>query len=189
MQKFKKIGGLLSLLSSSVLTAVAICAYLIYYHGPSGTHKMTNVLLAPEMLNQMNYQEINPQTGNGPRMVFDHFEYIHTGSDGRKWRSELVSKTAYMTFYDVVRDERSFLEVSPAIHEAFQRGGLSTLALMVRPEGGGAGETRTFQQIHFSPEGDYLRVELRLDTKGKSFAYFHKEGITQKVNEIFLRAR
>ena len=186
MSKKKEIWGLLLLLGSSVVSALLVVGYMAYYWGPSGGYSLNNVLLAPSSLTTLSYQEVDPVTGGGPRMVFHQLTYIHGVQDGREWRQDSITEKAYAAFYELVSAEKSVREVDSAIHELFMRGSLSSLQLRVRAEMGRASvASRIFQEVNFSPDGDYYRVELRLDKEEHPWAYFYHPGIGTKVDHLF----
>lgn len=185
MTKTREIGSLLALLFFSLFVSLSTVTYMAYNWGPTGTYKLKNILLAPEGLKDLVYQEVDNQTARGPRFVFDTIEFIHTDRQDGSWKQQNIKPFAYAHFFDLIRKEESLSRVTPSIEEDFVISSTSRIQLMVKPERQLEKQNSSvFQQVQFSASGDYYRVELRLDTRATSWAYFYHPNITKEATSI-----
>ena len=160
---------------------------MVANYGPTGTYHMDAVLLAPENLSNLRYREIDSRDGSGRSYVFEKLELAYPDAQARRWQRAEVPLQAYRNFYDFVKNEKG-VDKEPWMEDLFLAGDVMSLSVRVKPERSisGSWDRRSFQEIQFSPKRDLMRVELRVDTREESWAYFIKPGIYQDAQSKLL---
>lgn len=158
----KQIRNLLVVLFSGVLAALALGSYFLYYYGPSGVYVAQNVLLTSTTMEKIQITDIS----------FSHFD-----PQTSLLRKESISLDAYKEFYDQVAHDRSIPAEQGTRHFLSK---ISALKLYVAPN------QKLYQEIDFSPDGDYYRVQLFEHNGLEPFAYFYHPGILLKAQKQFI---
>ena len=178
--KTKQIKNLLYVFGTAVVSALLRAGGMIYYYNPAGVYKAKNVLLTPENAFTLHYVE--PGTQQKGRIVFDRLQFSYFDPEIKKQKIVAVAQSVYAKFYTMVEEDSSILEPDHAIFNKFNEGNPAVLALKVQIEGGGASRAlqHTFAQVDFAAGGDYYRVQLRQQSAGIDWVYFHHPGIYQQ---------
>lgn len=172
---------LILVLLASVSVAGGTVLFMLHYYGGTGLHRAEHVLMEPELLGSLRYTAKDPGAARAMAYVYHRMEFSYPSHQGT-WEHHAVSLQQYGNFFGAVAKEVSEDEVTDAVLGQFRRGDLLSLVLYVKPEGRpGVSDARVFQEIQFSREGDYFRVELRVDDVQRRWAYFHVPGITDKA--------
>jgi hypothetical protein len=184
MEKAKKkaIRNLLSVVSSAIFLGFLFSALLLYKYSPSGLYEVKNVLISPDTMMGLNFNDSNNKTGGSSRYIFDKIQF----EDGKN--NHVVSSDSYRLFYEEIKTAKSLSTVTDEIKNAFNRGSPAKLKILIKTDSPAAWQanTQTFQEMDFSSQGDYFRVYLReSNVGGSSFAYFHQAGIYQKALKMF----
>lgn len=179
----REIRNLLFVLTSSVLFAGLLAAYMITFWGPSGTYQVQKILLSPDLIPTLSYRE------SGTHLVFHRVELLYPHQETGEWTVTEVSLPYYREFYQSLSQEESLLTVDPSIEQRFMSSQLRRLVLTLRPDQnlGRQFQYRTFQEVHFSPDGDYYRIELKDAGDGAQWAYFFHPGIWAFTREVLTR--
>jgi len=167
-----QIRNLLAVLAAAVLAAGAISSWMLYHYNPSGIYYAQNVLLAPQLLGQA------PTSKKGG-MAFQGVEYIY--AEGSSEQKINLTKNLYQAFYDTIAPEKSLDPVSDDVIAKFGKGKVSRLVLKVQKNG----SEEDFQEVHFAPQGDFYRVQLRMEGDEGNWAYFYHPGIAAEVRKLF----
>lgn len=181
----KQIRTLLGVFGSALLSAFLITAFFVYFYSPSGTYRIQNALIDPQLVDKLAFNDNNPKTGAQDRYVYDGITFSYY--DGKKSQSIPVSPGKYQKFYKVIQHDVSLQEVPNEIQMSFNQENIAKLIVQVRTESHAAWQdnTKPFQQVHFLPNGDYYRVELRESNPTNKWVYFQHSHITQNVMDIF----
>lgn len=184
----KQIRSLIFVLSCSVGCAFLVTLFFLYNYGPSGRYAVRNVLLAPELILSLNYNDTNTKTGGDSRFVFDDIEFSYYDNTGKKWNKLHIDHDHYSQFYQLIVSDISLQKVSRHIEAMFQERAPSSLVLKVRTDSSAKWqeETKIFQEIHFVEDGDYYRIELHEENKTQNWAYFYHPNIYQEVLRLFV---
>lgn len=174
----KQIRNLLGVLTASVAAAGLISSWMLYHYNPSGIYYAQNVLIAPQLIGSLTYQDLDPKGGKKGKVVFDQIEYAYP--EGDKEQKYPVPQNLYETFYDEISPEPSLNPVPDDALAAFHKGKPSKLILKIQNNG----KSENFQEVHFAQEGDYYRVQLR-EGDGDGWVYYHHPGISDKVARLF----
>lgn len=182
--KGREITALLSVVFGGGAFALLVAIGLVYFYGPSGLYDLKHTLLSPNMIGELKYQDVNPQTGAREIFVFDsiNFTYFHPG-EGR-WKKVAVDREKYQKFYDLVVDDVSVDEVTALITDQFLSSNPAMLEIIVHPENKRSTVTRTFQEVTLAYQGDYYRIELHEESSQKNWAYFFHKDIYRLALEI-----
>lgn len=173
----KHVATLLGTLCLAVGSAAVLVAYLVYNYGATGRYQLKNVLLEPAVLENLSYVE------GGKRMVFQEIQFFH--QEAGQWKRQKVPLSAYKKFYAKVASDSSLLSIPDGVENDFRRGDIASLVLKLTPESGSDSMGMSFQELHFSGTGDHYRVELHVDEKNGTWAYFHRPGVYQWAVELF----
>ena len=184
----KLIRDLLMVFSLGMVSAVLVALATLYYFGPTGSYKAENILLSPEVMAQLSFSDISPQTGTPIPYTFDRIEFQHFNVETREWRRSTVDKEAYANFYSMISGDRSLTVVPEDVISFFNKQSPSTLTLTVKKKGvnSGSEESRTFQEVQILNFNDYYRIQIHDKEEVISWAYFYHENIFQKSLELLL---
>lgn len=173
----------MAVMSLGVIAAFLLAASFILYYGPSGRYLVYTALIEPDILQQFNYNDQNPETGGEDRYVFDQITF-QKGKD-----SKIIDLTTYTDFYALIKNDRSLNSVSDTIKQDFQRGDLAVLKIFVRTESSAAWQKnrKLFQEVEIEPQGNYYRIQLHESDQGVHFVYFYHPEILSKALKVFSR--
>ncbi len=183
-----QIRNLTVVIFSSLLAALLLAGILLYNYGPSGRYAFKGTLLAPELIQGLNYNDTNSKTGGMSRFVFGDIEYTFYDSQKKQWQKIPVSIEKYANFYQAIGNKESVSLVDDAMISLFNEGMPSKLILLAKTESDASWQTlkKTFQEVEFATNGNYFRVQLREDNTGNNWAYFYMPGILQKAEELLV---
>jgi hypothetical protein len=182
--KRKEISALLSVVLGGGVFAVLVAMGLVYFYGPSGLYDAKYSLLSPDMLHELKYQDVNPQTGSRQLFVFDSIEFTYFHQGEGKWKKVTVDEAQYRKLYEMIGKDVSVEEVTTAITDQFLSGYLATLKIVVHPDDKHSQLTKIFQEVTFAYQGDYFRIELHEQSTQQMWAYFFHKDIYQTALEI-----
>lgn len=181
-----QIQSLLLVLSLSIICAVGFAGFFLYYHGPAGTYQFKNIMISPDLLNGFSYNGRNPATGKAVRYELDKIEFLSWDSQKRQWSRVAVNPEQYRVFYDKLFNEMSIGIVGEEVVEKFQYHPPSRLMLDMKMLGEGPTKaSKSFQEVQFSSQGDFFRVELLEQTSTNQWIYFIHAGIKDEASAIF----
>ncbi len=171
---------LLVVLFSSVAAAFLIAGFFIWTHGPGGAYIARSVLMEPDILSQLNYNDYNPKTNAMDRFVFDRIEF--TGAEANAIATPL-SLVQYGQYFHLVAGDKS---VSSEAEGQFRTGNAVKIKIYVRTESSAEWQkvSKLLQEIQLLPQGSNYRVSLREDEKGDHWAYFNHPGSYQELLKI-----
>lgn len=169
-----QIRNLLILFTSGIVAALLVAALLLKYYGPSGRYSLKGTLLAPELLESLSFHD------HKAHFVFGGIEYAYYDLEKKQWKHVPVSLERYADFYHVIKKQESL----PQMHEDVF-GNPSKLILHTHIESGDS--KKTFQEVQFSPDGNYFRVQLRDNSPGNRWVYFYRPGILSLAQSTFIK--
>lgn len=181
-----KIRALLTVLISGVVCAFLVSGLLLYYYGPSGRYLVKNALLAPELMTSLAYNDTNKKTGGNSRFVFDGIEFSFYDDQAKMQRLIQISPGAYKNFYDLVMADKSLLNVPEAVLALFEKAA-TILTIKVRTESHAAwqDETKVFQVVQFSDEGNHYRIKLHEEPSPNEWVYYsHPDILTNAIHTL-----
>lgn len=176
-------GKLIAVLVSGVIAAVLVTLFFVGVFGPSGRYALTSVLLAPDILQQLNYNDMNPKTGAMDRFVFDEIQiqwYVP------KPEKTTLSIAQFKQLYMAIVYDKNLASVNPTIERAFLPNPAATISLMVRTESNAEWQkaTKDFQQIQVALAGGYYRILLHEESSSPQWVYFHNDDLLRELSEI-----
>ncbi len=178
----REIVNLLGILFGAILCGAAAAFYFIYYYGGTGQYKLENILVSPETLQKLAYQEFNPQSKRSSRYVFKEIDFIYNGSQQRK-----IGPETYKKLYDLLKDDRSLSQPSAEIERLFFSQAPARLIIKVKQEGAGDLQEALlpFQEVQFAEGTPYYRVQLRVqEGTSSAWTYFDHPDAYLKVMSI-----
>jgi len=179
-----EVRGLLLLLGCAVLSAAFLAFGMFWYYDTGGVYRLDRVLLSPDTLAALHF-EGDAKLGQSERFVFDSILLSNIEKGDQELVNQTVDTEAYRLFYELIRKDYSLVEGDKTADAAFTGRPGARLAIQVRPaKGGRTVRPRTFQEIHFSSEGDHYRVELRNASAEQEWAYFYHEGLWEKASPL-----
>lgn len=161
-------GKLIGVLIASVVAALLITVFFVTQYGPKAGYALNAVLVEPDLLDQFNYNDMNPKTGAMDRFVFDALGIKEGGIE------KPFTQTAYANLYKMIESEWS-VEPSEAL---FKSPSVMSLIIYSRTESPAAWQAlrKEFQRAEFAPAEGYFRVELHEDNRGTHWVYFRHKG-------------
>lgn len=183
----KQIRSLLLLLGSAILFAILTGVFFVVYYSPSGVYLAKNVILAPEVLTQMNFNDSNSKTGGISRFIFDHIEFKWQDQKTHQGKSLYVDEEKYAKIYQLLAKDKSIPEDS-SLQELFMKAQPAQLLVVIRTENNSAAQavSKTFQVMQFIPDQDYYRVELHEQNASVRWAYYRHPQIFQTIFSILV---
>lgn len=185
--KSKEIKALLLVIASGIFAAVVLSIGMLFWYNPPGSYVAGSMLIDPSALESMHYSEATKRGGDNTPYVFGGVEYTYLDPSSKKWEQHPVPIERYQRFYVYVAKERSLLEVSPEIKEAFSINPMSSLVIRSKRDSGNGSRPEDFINVDFSADGNYYRIQLRADKSTEDgYAYFYHAGIGGAAHKIFI---
>lgn len=166
----KDIRNLLLVMGVAIVAAVGVTGWFLIYYGPSGRYLVENTLLRPDLLSGLNYNDLNPKTGQMDRYVFDKIVY----------NDKEIPVSTYAQFYQMIEADDSVK--NPPL-ELFSHP--SRLIIKVRTESSTEWQKDTKNFLEIDIARDYYRIELHEDKSAEPFVYFYHPKIYQEVTRLF----
>jgi hypothetical protein len=167
---------LLGVLFLGVLSAFAIGAFFVFNYGPSGKYLAKNTLISPLMVEEFDYNDMNPRTHQTDRFIFDKIEYSYP--KGNSFAVVNVPVETYKIIWETLANDQSSGDKRELFH------GSSKLAIKVRTESREAWQfdVKDFQRVEFAK--DHYRIELHEDNPGDHWVYFERQGVGEEVKKV-----
>ncbi len=186
--KKPEIFKLLWVIFSGVFCAFALTVFMLHYYGPTGQYMAQNVLLSPEGVKNLAYQEIYSPGKKLIRFVFKEMEFSYFDAASFKDKAISIPLEKYQQMYDLVKQDQSLINPSADIESLFYSQSPAKLAIKVKPELSHESQatTEVFQEIQWARESRYYRVQIReQNTEGGRWAYFEHADIYPLVIKLF----
>lgn len=186
----KQIRNLLGVLTAGVGAAIIFALFMLYFYGPTGRYYLKNVLLSPETINQLSYEDTKTKKAGQIQFNFDKIEYTFWNSEKKEWKTVQVPLELYKQFYQSVQDESSILDVKEDVVNLFSKSNPSSLILSAKTainKTDLSKDPKPFQRVQFVNAGDYFRVELREQNDVAGWAYFYHQNIYEKAGALFMQ--
>lgn len=183
-QEFTQVRNIVGIFLGSILFAILLSVYMIYYYSPSGQFLAANTILAPEIIKEISY---NDNSGaKGVRFIFNDIEFFYYDKDNHRFLKKNINLEDYLKFYKSISAEKSIEPVSSDIESLFTKNPKAYLAITMKADAPfGKDGPRVFQTIQFID--DYFRVQL-IGKTGDEWAYFSKKGVYNEILELFTRS-
>lgn len=174
--------SLLSVLFSGFLAALAIVGALLYVYGPTGQYKATNILIGPQMVQNLSFTDTDYGRGKEGKFVFDAISFRFFDERSDQWTTARLSQEEYAAIYALLADDIS-VDANNADVSSFTRGTPSSLQINVKQLLGanGGGVVKSIQTLTLVPHRDYYRISLRSTGAGEDYAYFYHPGVYDSV--------
>ncbi|KAF3362778.1 hypothetical protein PHSC3_000637 [Chlamydiales bacterium STE3] len=187
--KRKQIVSLITVVGAGVGAALLISLFFLLSYGPTGRYLVETVLLSPSLLHELNYNDANPKTGGVDRFVFSKVVFSYLSPVDKLWHNEAVSDSEYANFYRTIQSEKSLVNPQEEMISSFMREPVSKLSLIVSTESSAAWQAveKTFQEVQFSKNDNYFRIQLHEQNAGEHWAYFYRLGIGKEANVLFTK--
>lgn len=180
----REIRNLIGVILSGVIGACLLTGILLHFYGPTGRYYVSNVLLSPDLVQNLSYQEVDPKTGQATHYVFRGIEFAYYDPAQKKWISFPVLSDIYEKFYQKISNDLSLEEISNQILDTFYKSQPAKLTIKIKTDS--AAVQRTFQDLELADQGDYYRVQLRQQTESAGgWVYFYHPGIYQEAMNLF----
>jgi hypothetical protein len=177
---------LLLVLGSGVVAACLVAAFFVLHYGPSGRYLLSRVLLEPDILSKLNYNDYDPKTGANDRFVFDQIAVEYHDHASKKLQKRTIDVGTYAEIYAVLHADRGIGDPDQKIETYFGQEPKVKLQISVRTESSAKWQAiaKVFQEVQFAEQGDYYRVELHEQQAGAHWVYFHHPHVSQDVSEL-----
>lgn len=184
----KEVRNLVVVVLSGIGLAFFVTLMTLNCYGPSGTYIAKNILLEPQLLEKLNYNDTNSKTGGMSRFVFNEIEFSYYDSSQKQWRRIKIPHNLYQQFYTAVANDRSILNFPKEMENKFTQSPSPTLTLSVRTESPAEWqqEVKVFQEVNFLPQDNYFRIQLHEQNKTGNWAYFYRQNIYSEVMHLFV---
>lgn len=183
----RQVRNLLLVFFSAILFGFIVAIFSVYNYGPSGRYLAPNALLSPDLISSLSYNDTNSKTGGKSRFVFDGFEFTHYDAKDKKNKHKQPELDQYAAFYKSIMNDSSMQKVPDSVIALFNNPATATLSINVRTEGHTEwqNDQKAFEQVDFSPDGDYYRIRLHEAISPDQWIYFNHPGIYKEVMKIF----
>lgn len=187
-QSRKEIRNLLLVIGSGIGCALLLSLFLILNYGPSGRYVVHNVLLSPELVSTLSYNDTNSKTGGSSRFIFENIAFNYYDPAEKKSKKLQISPEQYAQIYQIIANDKSLLEPSNAIINELEQINKSSLIIEVRTESHASwqDEQRTFQELTLIPHGGFYRISLHDEKSPTKWVYFQHEGLFEKVSKLLI---
>jgi hypothetical protein len=178
-----QIQQLIILLLSGILFAGLVATFFVYNYGSSGRYIAKNILLAPNVIETLDYNDINPKTNARDRYVFQKIEFEYFLPADRQWHKNQIDISTYTKIYDLLSSDKSVEEVTPNLENLFiPKPARFILSVKTNSNAAWQEDSKVFQEIQF--EGSEYRVQLHENNPGTHWVYFLHHNIYSKILEI-----
>lgn len=179
LSKRQQIRNLLVVFGGGILCAFLIIGTVLFYYGPTGEYILKNILLAPDITKQLTFTSKDSKTGQVQRFSFDRIEFSFYNAAKKMKQNVKIDPRLYQEFYKMIENDKSLLDVPNQIETLFDKSA-AMLTLYVHAEG--SSEKKVFQQVHFSNNGDYYRIQLQDENAPKWIYYQHPHIYQNSIN-------
>ncbi len=176
-----QIRNLIVVIGGGMLAALLIAYFMVTNYGPTGQYQTNNILLEPSFVQNISFQEQDPQTGKNSRYTFDRIEWLHFDSASNRWISSKLDENTYSKIYDLLRKDNSIVRVTPETKNLFYTTTPTSVTIVVHAEN--HENTKVLQEIQFADHGDFYRVLLREDAPSQNWIYFFHPKVFEQVNQ------
>lgn len=172
----KEILNLLFILGSAITFALLIVLFFLFRYGPSGNFLASNLLLAPDKIN-----EIKLKNHDKTFFIFNRLEYRFFDPKTNTWQTLPLTLENYDQIYKIISadesiDENKIKEIG-LIKDNFG----STLSIYLKDKK--EDKEKIFQEILFYKEIPYYRIEHPTDSN-HSWIYFKHKNIEEKISKV-----
>ncbi len=167
--------NLILIISSACGLGILMVVAMVYWYGPTGSYKLSNVLLSPSTTEGLRYQH------DHMRYVFHQVQFLYRNPDSKNWEKLTLTPETYGHIYALIQKDISFAGVPPKVEQIFSHSHPAALVLSVRPEFSNSQgmQYHTFQEVNVLD--DHYRVELHVEGADSSWAYFEHPGILSQI--------
>lgn len=179
------------LLCSAVASALLVVLLLLYLYNPSGRYEGKNVLLSPQLVEQISFEDLNGKTGASSRFVFDNMELVFYDIAAQRWQSYPISLEKYATFFNAVQSDLSLADPDKKVENIFASQKVASLHIVAKTVSDEKWQkiTKVIQEVEFAAADDLYRVDLRQEALGgKGWAYFHRQNISELLTALTAQA-
>ncbi len=159
-------------LAAALAMAFLVTIFFVYNFGPSGKYPLNTVLLEPNILAKLNYNDWNTKINGNDRFIFEKIVYESNG------KTTNIDLKTYEKIYQLLQKDISTIESGEFSRNA------SHLTIYVRTESPAIWQyvSKVFQQAQFAT--DSYRVQLHEDKQGIHFVEFQHPQIKEQVEAL-----
>lgn len=176
----EQIRNLLIVLGISLTVGCLVVFSMLTFYNKNGHYRINQILLSSEVANSLKGS-----------YTFDRITYTEWDPIQKRVKSTNVQLDRYAQFYALIKDLQNIDLSIVKANEIFDDSKRSELTLFVRADKEKVSNVPLFQVVQIQNEGNYFRVELRLDgiPESKKWAYFYFPDISRKASSLFNSAR
>lgn len=181
----RAIKNILILLVSAILCGGLLTGFFLYVYGPTGYYLTGNILLNPSIIEKINYQDKDLDTGLKVHFMFDHTDVSFFDLKSSTIKQKELSTGEYASFFQVVSSDKSLENASPQVIAQFRHSQplLLTTVMQVAEFSKTSKRTQVFQQAQILE--DHYRIYLPGQGDKKEWVYFSHPGIYKKLMQVF----
>lgn len=155
---------------AGLAAAFLITWFFISNYGPTGSYVLENVLVSPEVLKQLNYNDWNEKISEQDRFIFDKIMY----------KGKEIDLESYRKIYQLLKKDISQSDVGGFSEDS------NHLVIYVKTESPSVWQfiSKPFQQVQFAKGGNGYRVLLHEDNQGPHWVEFFHEKVREKVEQV-----
>lgn len=168
----KQIRNLLLIFGGGMVAAVLLSYLMVVYYSPTTLFPAGNLLLAPEVVKNLSFDELNRQDNRMVKFRFERIEVLYY--EGSNWKREQIDLETYSKIYNLIKNDKSLANPK----NVFQDVNPLTLTIVVR----NADQTRAFQELQ--TVSDTYRVMLKEEGASPNWAYFEHPHIYQDIMKV-----
>jgi hypothetical protein len=187
--KAKQIRNLLLIIGSAVVVSCCALFLMLYSSGLSGAYLAKNVLLSPESVKVLNFNNPGPKSSKtkiSPQFVFDLIEFSFYDAVHKRVIHTQVDIAYYAELYKIIENDSSLTGNAVLNEAALKFNNIeATLFIKFRSRRGEdvlQGSSDVFK-VEFIK--DYYRISLRDQNLHQQWAYFKHVNIFEQVLGLF----
>lgn len=186
----REIFRIVSVLGLAVVCAALLAAYMIFHYGPSGRYAAGNTVLAPSVMEKINYKDKSIKGNNQVRFIFNRIEFAYFDKIKGQLLQFPVDQAVYEKFYQLVQSDQSLDPVPTDVQNEFVQGMPATLSIIVQADINTAPKMTQVLQVIQLTENDHYRVRLSTTTTNgaQEWAYFYHPHLYEEIMRLFTKA-
>lgn len=186
LSKAKQIRNLLVVIGSAIGVSFIAIFLMLYSYGPAGSYLAKNVLLSPESVNSLYFNDFNSKTGAQAHFVFDLIQFSYYDGVQKKVKHAEIDMTTYAKLYKLIENDISLLNVPSEQEMAFNlETAIGRLFFKVRA-GGNSSQKSSMNLFEADFIKDYYRISLRGQNADQQWVYFRHNGILEQVMALLV---
>ncbi len=180
----KHVKQLVLILCAAVIGSFFLTLLIFAYKGSSEQEKAYQLLISPDVIEKISFNDTHPTTAKVVNFVFNRTEFVYFDYLKGEWLQEEISIEKYAKFYQLIaldeqieNDQQQIKKILPLFQNS------SPLALITSMRTDEIPQAKIYQVVQLTKE-NYFRIKLHGHEEGK-WAYFYHPFIYKNIMTLF----